>query len=177
MHAPAASAATGKRLGYDPSQVERNLMDRNPGIDVNRNPYAPPEAPVSDAPNSPSSRRPGGITLLCVLLGWFAFAGFGNAAVLLSGKGALLPRWVGVVAVAYGLAAYAAAVGLWRMHRWARQALRAWMATCLLLLVSFWVLFPSRLILGGVWGALGFTAGIAVAFWGLDEYVGRRLGS
>ncbi len=145
--------------------------------ETERNPYAPPEAPVADAAHSASSRRPRGITLLCVLLGWFAFAGFANAAVLLSGKGAVLPRWVGVVDGAYGLAAYAAAVGLWRMLPWGRHALRAWMATCLLLLVSFWVLFPSRLILGGVWAAVGFTAGVTALFWALDEYVGRRLGS
>jgi hypothetical protein len=88
----------------------------------------------------------------------------------------LLPPWVALVTLLYGLAAAAAAVGLWRMRRWGRRALRAWMATCLILLTSFVAIFPSRTILGGQWGALGFMAGVAGVFWALDGYVGRRIG-
>lgn len=142
---------------------------------MDRNPCAPPQAAVSDAPKEATSRRPVGITWLCVLLAWLGVAGFGNAVVIFSRPVRLLPPWVGVITLAYALTASAAAVGLWRMRRWGLLALRAWMAACLILLGCFVVIFPSRIILGGLWGAATFTVGLIVVFWRLDAYVVTRI--
>ena len=144
---------------------------------MSRNPYTPPEAPVADVVHTAASRRPGGITWLCVLLTWFGVAGFGNTVVLFRQPVGLLPPWIGVITLAYALTASAAAMGLWRMRRWGLLALRAWMAACLILIGCFVVLFPSRIILGGLWGAVGFTAGFIVMFGYLHGYVQRSIGT
>ena len=126
-------------------------------------------------------RRPMGITLLALILGWLALAGFANAllAPLVFGGGfaAHLFRTspvgtatlVCILALAYGITALIAAVGLWRMETWAARGFLAWaiaaVCVCLFFLLSASVPAPwfvslafvvfIALLLGAVWSHIG----------------------
>jgi hypothetical protein len=121
-------------------------------------------------------KRSAGITLLCFLLGWLAVAGFGNAWVILTGRAPGLPSWIGGIAICYGLAAGSACIGLWRMQTWALSALRIWMVVCGALFISFVVVFPSSMFVGGYWGVLAFLVIFGLILLALDRYVGKRVG-
>jgi hypothetical protein len=135
------------------------------------------QPPMTEELSGPGSgQRPGGIAFLSIILGWLSLAGFGNAWVLATGR-IQLPPWLGLLAALYGVTAATASIGLWRLRPWGLRALTAWMATCGLLLICFVGVFPSRLILGGYWGALGFIVAIGSVFVLVDRYVRRRLAS
>lgn len=121
------------------------------------------------------SKRSTGITLLCFLLGWLSIAGLGNAWVILTGRVPNLPVWVGGIALCYGIAAGSACIGLWRMRYWGFRALRVWMCVCGLLLVSFVIVFPGNVFLGGYWGVLAFLTMFGGLLFALDRYVGKRV--
>jgi hypothetical protein len=77
-------------------------------------------------------KRPVGITVLALLLGWLAIGAF----VLTMTAEALAElgiRWqlVRLGALAYGLCAIVAAVGLWKMRRWGYLAFVAWVGAVL----------------------------------------------
>lgn len=120
-------------------------------------------------------RRPGGITLLSLLLGWLAVGGFGNAVIWnlprVQELFAQFPRRHMVpsgvlfttVMLAYGLAAAAASVALWRMHRFAAKAYALW---CLSVLLSNLYLVYSGFqpdVTAGLLFSFGTAAFVALA--------------
>ncbi|HKS57618.1 MAG TPA: hypothetical protein VJS12_20135 [Steroidobacteraceae bacterium] len=117
--------------------------------------------------------RPGGITVLSLILGWLAFGGLANAVIWnLPRVQAMFaqfkpPRVVpsGVlftaVMLAYGLAAGAASVALWRMHRLAARAYALWCFTVMLSgLYLVWCGFEPNVTAGLLFafGGAGFVA-------------------
>ena len=91
-------------------------------------------------------RRPFGVTVASILLGWLAVGGFGNAIVwnLHSVQETLhrLGKHLGgsfltLIALAYGAAAAATCVGLWRMRPWATCAYSVWAIAVLMLFGYF----------------------------------------
>jgi uncharacterized membrane protein (DUF2068 family) len=118
-------------------------------------------------------KRPTGITIVCLALGWLALAGFVNAFVFLSGIETPMPMYVGFIAAAYGITALVATIGLWRMQKWGLQSLRAWMLVCVVLLFAFVPVFgfmqapPLMLLL--------FVTLVASLFWALNRYVSKKL--
>ena len=100
----------------------------------------------------PPRSRPTGVTVLALVLGWLGIGGFGNALVwsvtpaakqlgTLTKVGSLgigTPTFT-VIAVLYGVFAFASAVGLWLMRSWTSRAYLAWSAVVLLLFAFyFW---------------------------------------
>jgi len=133
------------------------------------------QSPITEALSGSSPiQRPSGISFLCFALGWLSLAGFGNAWVLVTGN-VPLPPWLGLIAALYGVTAATASIGLWHMRSWGLRALTAWMTTCGLLLICFLGVFPSRLILGGYWAAVGFTVIVGFVFFLVRRYVRRSL--
>ena len=119
-------------------------------------------------------RRPGGITVLSLILGWLTLGAAGNAHLILTGQFGGFPNYLGVFAVAYGISALMACVGLWRMKRWGLNWLRAWMLVCLCMIVA---MAPSmyQIALDGIFGIAVFFVIVAGLFWLLNAYVARRL--
>ena len=119
-------------------------------------------------------KRPFGITICALLLGWLAIAGFGNGWIILSGQISELPKSIGLIAFFYGITALSSTIGLWRMKPWGIIAVRSWMAVCLLFLIVFTILF-NKLILGGYLGSFGFLIFTGSLFWLLDRYVKSKI--
>ena len=119
-------------------------------------------------------RRPGGITVLCLILAWLTFAAAGNSYFILTGQFAGLPVYLGVFAVAYGVSALVACIGLWRMKRWGMYWLRAWMVICL---GMFAAMIPSlhQIAFGRIVGFGAFIVSAAGLFWLLHRYVAAKV--
>ena len=117
-------------------------------------------------------RRPVGATILSLLLGWLAIAGFANAIVWRMAPLAFdqpLPRRLAtvvaslqspiltIVALAYGATALMAAIGLWRMRPWMARAFLAWVGVVAVLfawMLTIPIAEPStaRLLVGALFG-------------------------
>jgi heme exporter protein D len=104
-----------------------------------------------------TSTRPLGATLLSLLLGWDALVGVINAfawkvasptfndasSPLLSIFVYTAQSWrFTILALAYGLTALAAAIGIWRLRPWMVRAFLVWSATAMTLLV--WLALVAR---------------------------------
>jgi hypothetical protein len=124
-------------------------------------------------------KRPLGVTLLSLLMGWLTLAAALNAVVFPS----QIEGWpivISVLTIAYAVAAGATTVGLWRMRPWALTAFRAWGLVLLLLMAAF-------LFFMEFWTAIGmqpletgplfvaFTVTIVLLYWLLHRYIRRRL--
>ena len=77
------------------------------------------------------TRRPTGLAVVAILLGVLCAAALANGTVLLLRAAdaralGFRPEILAPLAAAYALSAGLAAVGLWRMTRWAPWALLAW---------------------------------------------------
>ena len=123
-------------------------------------------------------KRPIGMTILCLGLGWLTLGALGNAAFLMPAVG--FPAPMIALALAYAATAGAAAVGLWRMKSWGLTAFRAWGVVLLCLMVGFLWASPLATIVHGnlVENPLGFLAFIVVmvlVYWLLHRYIKRRL--
>ena len=70
-------------------------------------------------------KRPAGIIIISLLLGWLAIAGFMN--VIFSDHGPILLA----DAMLYGIFAAISAIGLWFLKPWAYPAVIAWSTTCI----------------------------------------------
>lgn len=70
-------------------------------------------------------KRPAGITMISLLLGWLAIAGFMNG--IFSNHGPILLA----DAILYGIFAAVSAIGLWFLKPWAYTAVIAWSTTCI----------------------------------------------
>ena len=122
------------------------------------------------------TKRPSGITFLCLVLGWLTLAGVANGAILLQGRfGPLLPEWMASIAFAYALTAAASAIGLWKMRKWGLRALRTWMAVVVGFFVCFILVVPEGVVLGGYVGGALFLLFVAAVLYLLDQYVSTRL--
>ena len=87
-------------------------------------------APLPRSPRYAMVPRPAGFVVLAILTGWLAFAGFANAVAMLAlgpsaGYGTVP---LGLLALAYGIAAAIACAGFLRAARWALTAYLAWVA-------------------------------------------------
>lgn len=123
---------------------------------------------------SESKKRPGGITVLSVLLAWLAIAGALNAWFIFSGDSPDLGPAFGLVALVYALSALAACIGLWRMAPWALRALHTWMVICLLIFAGLAYTFED-FIRGGIPGLVGFSLFIGLFFLGIHRFVQTKL--
>ena len=112
-------------------------------------------------------KRSTGVRLLSVLLATLSISSFANGYKIFSGSawGTLLSA---VLAVLSGIAAVVAAVGLWRMQKWAYAAFLAWVVVVWALAFSFIPYFP---IANGVI-LLAFLASI---LWCVVRYVRKIL--
>ncbi len=119
-------------------------------------------------------RRPIGITVLALILGWLSIGGFGNAWVILGTDEPYLPSVLGVLALVYGVVAMALVIGLWRMQPWSIVALRGWMLVCLGTMATFAYTFGVGAVPLIWWVAvLVFFLFVVALFWWLDRYVQR----
>ncbi len=119
-------------------------------------------------------KRPGGITVISVVLAWLAIAGALNAWFIFSGDTPDLGPPFGFAAVIYSIAALAACIGLWRMAPWGLRALHVWMVVCILIFAGFTYAFDD-FIRGGIPGLLGFALFIGLFFLGIQRYVSTKL--
>ena len=104
------------------------------------------------------NRRPIGATVLSLILGWLALAGFGNAVAwrvaphgfdqpltprIATLVEALQSPILPVLALAYGTTALAAAIGIWRMRPWAPSAFLSWSVAVIALFAWMFAIIPS----------------------------------
>lgn len=116
-----------------------------------------------------ATKRPVGMTVLCVLLASLSVAGAANAYLILTDQFGGLPIYLGVFAAGYSIAALLACIGLWRMRYWGLYALRTWMGICLAMVAAMTPVF-RHIALGGVGGIAGFALMTVVLFWILNGY-------
>ncbi len=137
---------------------------------------------------SPKADRPLGATVLAILLGWLAVAGFGNAIVwrgvsarvaapentplaeVLAITGSPLSS---ALALAYGVTALVACIGIWRMHSWMVYAYKSWIVAVGALFVWMSFVLPSSIILGGRAAVLGFGAALVALLTVVLPYLHR----
>jgi hypothetical protein len=121
-------------------------------------------------------KRPVGLTILALLLGWLALGAFG-LTLTAETLAELHVRWqrVRLGALVYGLTAVVAAVGLWRQRRWGYLAFLAWIAV--MLTAVFWwpAVFPRPVL--PWWGALLWVAIVGALLVPLALYVRRVIAS
>lgn len=120
-------------------------------------------------------KRPTGITLLSLLLGWLAIVGMVNAWFIFSGDFPHLDPVLGFVALMYAASALSSCIGLWQMKSWAPRALHSWMVICLLIFAGFALGFDD-FMRGGIPGIIGFAVFIGLFFLGIHRYVQSTLG-
>jgi hypothetical protein len=119
-------------------------------------------------------RRPGGISLLSLLLVFSALAAF-VLTLTAEALAELQVKWrlVQFSAFFYGLTAAVAAIGLWRMRRWGYIAFVAWVAAVLLVGSSWPVVFPTSRT--PWWVALIWIGFVAALMTPLAGYVKREI--
>jgi len=121
-------------------------------------------------------KRPVGLTILALLLGWLAIGAFGlslTAETLTQ----LHARWqlVRLGALVYGLTAVVAAVGLWKLRRWGYLAFLAWIAVVLTMVLWWPAVFPQPVM--PWWGAFLWIAIVGALLVPLALYVRRAIAS
>ena len=121
-------------------------------------------------------KRPFGITTIALMLGWLSIAGFmwGFLVPMEEAFGKADPV-MRVLAISYGVFAFASCVGLFKGRSWVRYAIWAWMATCGLTMITFVIAFPVTNSLDGYIVILGFFVFIALIFYAVDRYVSKYL--
>lgn len=135
----------------------------------------PADVPGSAAPR----KRPLGVTLLSLVMGWLTLAAVLNAFVFpyaIEGW----PLYITVLTTAYAVTAGATTFGLWRMRSWTLTVFRAWGMVLLLLMAGF-VWDSAFLELLTVRPAeslpmfLATTGVVALVYWLLHRYIRRRV--
>jgi hypothetical protein len=123
-----------------------------------------------------SLKRPLGITVLALLLGWLALGAF---ALTLTAEALaeLQRRWqvVRVGALVYGLTAVVAAVGLWKLRRWGYLAFLAWSAVVLSAVLWWPAVFPEPILRW--WEGILWVALVGALLVPLALYVRRAIAS
>jgi hypothetical protein len=118
-------------------------------------------------------KRPVGITVLALLLGWLALGAF-VLTMTAEALAELQVRWelVRVGALAYGLTAAVAATGLWKRRRWGYLAFLAWAAVVLTMVLWWPAIFPRPIF--PWWAAFLWVALMAAWLIPLAGYVRRH---
>jgi uncharacterized membrane protein (DUF2068 family) len=106
--------------------------------------------------------------MLAIVLATQTYAGVGNAYFIFTGA-AWGSRVSAFLALAYGLVALVAAVGLWRMYKWAYWAV----ILCAGIIVSLGLSFLPFLPMGNGIALLIF---VTITVWYLARYVRKALG-
>jgi len=119
-------------------------------------------------------KRPIGFIILSLAMIWLAMTGFFNAWAVLTSTHQELPIVLGIIGVIYGVAAVITAIQLWRFQPKAIMALRFWMGVCCVYMLAF-AFFVEGIVLGGIFGLLGFLVFIGIVFAVLDRYVQHGL--
>ena len=104
------------------------------------------------------------MTIISLMLGWLALAGFLCSGVIFTNGFPELPFLFGFLALAYGLTAALACVGLWKMEIWGLKALRSWLCVLILFFVSFSYVFYDYAL--GVYLALSDSLSFSVFYLG-----------
>ncbi len=122
-------------------------------------------------------KRPFGITVLSLALGWLSFAGLVGTFVFADesvfGSYAVM---VGAASFAYGASALATSIGLWKHRSWARSALFVWMGSCVTIMCIVIVSQPIGMFLGGYPALFVFALMVGLVFYGLNAYVSKFIG-
>ncbi len=121
-------------------------------------------------------KRPVGVTVLSILLGWLALGAF-VLTFTAETLAELQARWqlVRFGALVYGLTAAVAAVGLWKLRRWSYLAFLAWVAVVLTAVLWWPAVFPHAVI--PWWGAFVWLAVAGALLVPLALYVRRVVAS
>jgi hypothetical protein len=133
-----------------------------------------------DAPGGSAARkRPLGVTLLSLLMGWLTLAAALNTVVFPS----QIEGWpvvITVLTIAYSVTAGATTIGLWRMRPWTLTAFRAWglvlllLMACFLFFMEFWTIIGMQPLEAGPLFVI-FTVTIVLFYWLLHRYIRRRV--
>lgn len=123
-------------------------------------------------------KRPSSFTILALLFGWLAVAGFGFAWAVARAKPAQLeplhlhaPTLI-VVGLLYGSSATAVAVGLWRVAPWSARAVLAWGATLLIQMIALQAMIG---VTGEPWWLVLLPQAVLCGItYGIFRYVDRR---
>jgi hypothetical protein len=130
------------------------------------------------APTDPLSnkkpKRPIGFIILSLAMLWLAITGFFNVWAVFTATHQELSIVLGIIGVIYGIAALVTAIQLWRFQPAAIMALRFWMSVCCVYMLAF-AFFVKGIVLGGIFGLLGFLVFIGILFAVLDRYVQHGL--
>lgn len=126
---------------------------------------------MNDSTNIETAKtRPGGITVLAIILAWLGLVGLSNAWFVFAGEYPDMGPLVGVAALIYAVSALGACVGLWRMAPWALKALHTWMLVCVAIFLGFALGFDD-FIRGSIPGMIGFAIFIGLLFLGIHRFV------
>ncbi len=114
-------------------------------------------------------KRPTGFTILSLLLGWLAVAGFANAVIhFKSNHGSIL---MGALAFFYGVTALTSTIGLWKLKSWAYRSFLAWSIVVVATLLAFqFGMYRTPLL-----AFLGFSALILVLLAMVAIYIKNNL--
>lgn len=118
--------------------------------------------------------RPTSITIITLLLGWFALGGLGVGILIITGNFNSFPIVLGFLSLAYSLSAITASLGLWKMKRWSLTALKIWMVVCITTLLVFIYLFGEYLAGGYIVGIV-FTVVVTFLFKMLYKNVSSKI--
>jgi hypothetical protein len=135
-----------------------------------------------------TQKRPIGATVMSLLMGWLALAGFANAIVwrtaplafneplpprLASIFEALHSPMLTVFALAYGGTALASSIGIWRQRPWMHRAFLSWSLVVVVMFLWMLTIFPHDMLLGGSPGAALFLLFTVAMLALLYRYVAR----
>jgi uncharacterized membrane protein (DUF2068 family) len=121
-------------------------------------------------------KRPVGLTILALLLGWLAIGAF-VLSLTAETMAQLHARWelVRLGALVYGLTAVVAAIGLWRLRRWGYLAFLAWIAVVLSMSLWWPAVFPQPVM--PWWTAFLWIGIVGALLVPLALYVRRAIAS
>jgi glucan phosphoethanolaminetransferase (alkaline phosphatase superfamily) len=135
--------------------------------------------PADVSGSGATRKRPFGVTLLSLLMGWLTVSAVLNAAVF----PAQIEGWpvaMTVLTLAYAVTAGAVTLGLWRMRPWALTAFRAWGVVLLLTMVAFLYFFGAMMgyeqnpLESGIL-FVATTGTMALIYWLLHRYIRKRV--
>lgn len=133
-----------------------------------------------DTPGATGARkRPLGVTILSLAMGWLTLAAVLNS-VMFPAQIEGWPVVITVLTIAYAVTAGATTLGLWRMRPWTLAAFRAWGVVLLLLMgaflffMEFWVIIGMESLEAGPLFVLT-TGTIVLVYWLLHRYIRRRV--